>query len=95
MVQDFVYTKVSELPPTTTIDGGDVLIVNHAGKTSKITFSNLMVIINDNVTHDLTDIENRLTALETNAGIISNTVNEQGQTIDNIITAGFNLIGID
>lgn len=94
MVQELKYTKVSDLPLATTVDNPDVFIVNHNGKTCRITFENLMIIINNNVTHDLTQIEQRLTELENNASIVSNTVNEHSQTIDNIITAGFNLIGV-
>lgn len=95
MAQELIFTRISELPPTTTIADDDVLVVNHLGKTSKITFANLMTIINEQVVHDLSDVLKRLTQLETTTSTLATTVSDQSETIDNIITAGFNLIGID
>lgn len=93
--QAFSYIKVSELTSTTTVDDNDVLIVNHNGKTSKITFKDLMSAINSKVVHDLSGIESRLTTVENATSELATTVSDNTGTINNIITAGFNLIGIE
>lgn len=93
--QPFTYKKISELPSANTINDSDVLIVNHNGKTSKITFEDLMSVINAKVVHDLSGIESRLTNVENATSRLATTVSDNTGTINNIITAGFNLIGIE
>ena len=93
--QPFTYKKISELPSANTINNSDVLIVNHNNKTSKITFEDLMSVINAKVVHDLSGIESRLTNVENATSTLATTVNDNTGTINNIITAGFNLIGIE
>ena len=93
--QPFTYKKISQLPSATSINNSDVLIVNHNGKTSKITFGDLMNVINTKVVHDLSGIETRLTNVENATSTLANTVSDNTETINNIITAGFNLIGIE
>lgn len=93
--QPFTYKKISELPSANTINDSDVIIVNHNGKTSKMTFADLMEVINTKVVHDLSGIESRLTNVENATSTLATTVNDNTGTINNIITAGFNLIGIE
>lgn len=93
--QPFTYKKISELPSANTINDSDVIIVNHNGKTSKMTFADLMGVINTKVVHDLSRIESRLTSVENATSTLATTVNDNTGTINNIITAGFNLIGIE
>lgn len=94
-VQNLTYTKVSELPVVSEVNDTDVLIINHNSVTSKIEFSVLMKIIDSKVTHDLSEIQSKLTELKNSVATLASTVNEHTQTINNIITAGFNLIGVD
>lgn len=94
-VQNFEYTKVSELPVANTVNDTDILIINHDNVTSKIEFSALMEIIDSKVTHDLSAITEDLNELKGKVSSLTTIVNEQTQTINNIITAGFNLIGVD
>ena len=94
-VQNFDYTKVSELPVASAVNDTDVLIFIHNNVTSKIEFSVLMEIIDSKVTHDLSAITEELNTLKGTVSTLSSTVAEQTQTINNIITAGFNLIGVD
>lgn len=89
------YKKISELPSVDEIADNDVLVLNHNGITSKISFVDLMAIINSKVTHDLSAVERRISSLETATSTLATTVSEDNATINNIITAGFNLIGID
>lgn len=54
-----------------------------------------MKVINAKVVHDLSGIETRLTNVENATSTLATTVSDNTETIDNIITAGFNLIGIE
>lgn len=94
-VQVLDYKKISQLPSVTTVGDNDVLVLNHSGVTSKIKFSDLMSIINSKVTHDVSALEARITSLEGTTSTLATTVADDTATINNIITAGFNLIGID
>ena len=93
--QSFTYRKISELPSANTIGDSDILIVNRNGTTSKITFKDLMTAINSKVVHDLSGIETRLNTVENATSTLATTVSDNTETINNIITAGFNLIGIE
>ena len=61
----------------------------------KISFSDLMTIIDSKVTHNLSEIEQRISSVENATSTLATTVSEDNATINNIITTGFNLIGID
>lgn len=89
------YKKISELPSVQEVADNDVLVLNHNGVTSKISFVDLMAIINSKVTHDLSEITQRVASVESATRTLATTVSEDNETINNIITAGFNLIGID
>lgn len=54
-----------------------------------------MTVINTKVVHDLTGLEARLTNVENATSTLATTVSDNTATINNIITAGFNLIGIE
>ena len=82
--QPFTYKKISELPSANTINDSDILIVNHNGKTSKITFEDLMNVINAKVIHDLSGIESRLTNVENATSTLATTVSDNTETINNI-----------
>ncbi len=94
-VQEFKYVKVSELPLATTIGDEDVVVINHAGKTSKIKFSDLLTVITQAITTETSQIKKDIDELNTKYGTLSSAVSDNTGTITNIITAGFNLIGID
>ena len=54
-----------------------------------------MAAINTKVVHDLSGIEARLNTVENATSALATTVSDNTETINNIITAGFNLIGIE
>lgn len=93
--QTFEYTKVSQLPSVTELANSDVFIVNASGRTSKISLTNLISIINASISQDITSLSNRVNTLEGTTSTLAGTVSDNSQTINNIITAGFNLIGVD
>lgn len=93
--QTFEYTKVSQLPAVTDLANSDVFIVNASGRTSKISLTNLIAIINASISQDITQLTNRVTTLEGTTSTLATTVSDNSQTINNIIAAGFNLIGVD
>ena len=93
--QSFEYTKVSQLPAVTDLTNSDVFIVNASGRTSKISLTNLISIINASISQDITSLTTRVTTLEGTTSTLASTVSDNSQTISNIITAGFNLIGVD
>lgn len=92
-MSEFKYKKISSLPPVTNLTDTDVFIVNANGTTSKIALSDLARIIVSSL--DLTSLESRISGVETTTSTLTTTVNEQATTIENIITAGFNLIGVE
>lgn len=94
-VQEFKYLKVSELPIVNNVSNEDVLVINHDGVTSKIKFTDLVNIINRQISGDIDSIESRLNTVEGALTTLASTVSDNTGTINNIITAGFNLIGAD
>jgi hypothetical protein len=93
--QTFEYTKVSQLPAVTDLANSDVFIVNASGRTSKISLTNLIAIINASISQDISSLTSRVTTLEGTTSSLASTVSDNSQTIDNIVAAGFNLIGVD
>ena len=94
-VQNFDYTKISELPLVSEVDDEDVLVINHTGRTSKIKYSALKDLISATITADVDALEQRVNTLTSTTSELATTVADHTGTINNIITAGFNLIGID
>ena len=94
-VQNFDYTKISELPLVSEVDDEDVLVINHNGHTSKIKYSVLKELISASITTDIDTLEQRVNTLTTTTSQLATTVADHSGTINNIITAGFNLIGVD
>lgn len=92
--QDFTYKKISQLPNATNIAPTDVLI-NANGVTSKVTWSKLLQLINTDLTDELSALTDRITAVETNYTTLASATSDNSATISNIITAGFNLIGVE
>lgn len=100
--QSFQYTKISELPASTTATDDSLVVINVGGNTSKMTFAILKNLITSTISASLTALTTRVGTLETNVGNINTTlgtvqsdITDINGTINNIITAGFNLIGID
>lgn len=93
--QTFTYKKVSELPSVSQLAESDVFIVNKSGETSKITLADLITIFNGAIETDIGDIKTRLGLLENTTSTLASNVSDNTTTINNIITAGFNLIGVD
>ena len=94
-VQSYTYKKISELPSVTSVIGSDLFIVNATNKTSKITWGELLALVEQELTPELTELQNKVTALETAYSSLATDVANNTATINNIITAGFNLIGIE
>ena len=94
-VQNFDYIKISELTAVTEVGDEDVLVINHSGKTSKIKYSVLKGLLQNDITADIEELTNRVNTLSTTMSELASTVSDNSGTINNIITAGFNLIGID
>ena len=100
--QSFQYTKISELTSTTTATDDSLLVINVGGDTKKITYGILKNLITSAISSSLTALTTRVTTLETSVtnlttrvGTAENSITDMSGTIDNIIAAGFNLIGID
>ena len=73
----------------------NVFIVNKSGETSKITLADLIAIFNGAIETDISEIKTRLGVLENTTSTLATNVSDNTTTINNIITAGFNLIGVD
>lgn len=93
--QNFQYTKVSELPLVTTISNDDVIIVNHSGVTSKMSYASFKELVQAEVETEITALTQRVTTLESAVSSLGTRLTDAEGTINNIITAGFNLIGVD
>lgn len=94
-VQVLDFTKISELIETQTINNDSVFIVNVNNVTYKIKYSTLVSAIQSVISGDITALTNRVTALETASSNMASSISDLNGTVNNIITAGFNLIGID
>lgn len=91
--KEFTYTKISELPDIATLKESDIFIVNQDGTTSKTTLTKIAEHISTLITNDIEELNKEIQTLKSNYSTLSTTVQEQDETINNIITAGFNLIG--
>lgn len=89
------FTKVSELIETQTINNDSVFIVNVNNVTYKIKYITLLNAISAVISGDVTQLAQRVTALETASTAMASDISDLNGTVNNIITAGFNLIGID
>lgn len=94
-VQDLSYTKISELIETNVINNDSVFVINVNNVTYKIKYVTLFNAISAAISTDITALTNRVTALETSVTTMATNVAEMSQTINNIIAAGMNLIGVD
>ena len=94
-VQNFDYTKISELTAVSEVDDEGVLVINHAGKTSKIKYSVLKGLLQNDIATDIDELTKKVNTLSTTMSELASTVSDNTGTINNIITAGFNLIGVD
>ena len=100
--QSFQYTKISELTSTTTATDDSLLVINVGGNTKKITYGVLKGLITSTIAQSLAALTTRVGNLETSVGNLStrmstaeDDISDLEGTVSNIITAGFNLIGID
>ena len=95
--QVFTYKKISTLPQVTTLATTDVFIVNSKNgtvtTTSKISFDDLVKLVLARV--DLSGVNTQIATLNQTVSTLSTAVNKNTTDISNIITAGFNLIGIE
>lgn len=64
-VQNFQYTKISELPATNTITDDSVVVVNVANATKKMTYANLKSAILGDITAAVSALTTRVGTLET------------------------------
>ena len=64
-VQNFQYTKISELPATNTITDDSVVVVNVANATKKMTYANLKSAILADITAAVSALTARVGTLET------------------------------
>jgi hypothetical protein len=93
--QSLSFTKVSQLPATTQISDSDVIIVNHNGVTSKMLYSDFKNLIQSDIDAEVDALTTRVSTLETTCSSLATRVSTLEATVNNIITASFNLIGID
>jgi hypothetical protein len=93
--QSLSFTKVSQLPATTQISDSDVIIVNHNGVTSKMLYSDFKNLIQSDIDAEVDALTTRVSTLETTCSSLATRVATLEATVNNIITASFNLIGID
>lgn len=94
-VQNFQFTKVSELPAVTQISDNDVIIINHNGITSKMTYQKFKELIQAEIDIEITELQGEVETLKTATSNLAGRVTDLEGTVQNIITAGFNLIGVD
>jgi hypothetical protein len=93
--QSLSFTKVSQLPATTQISDSDVIIVNHNGVTSKMLYSDFKNLIQSDIDAEVDALTTRVSTLENTCSSLATRVATLEATVNNIITASFNLIGID
>lgn len=99
MAQNFQYTKISELPTTTSIDENSQIIVNVGNQTKIISFADLQNAILSEVNlalssliHRVENLEGTVQQLGPRVTTAEENISNNSDTISNIITAGFNLI---
>ena len=93
MSDTFEYKKVSQLPTASSVSATDVIVMNINGKTSKVAVSALVDFVKTQVSTSA--LEGKVTELTNNMATLSSSVTANTETINNIITAGFNIIGVD
>lgn len=93
--QDLSYTKISELIETNVINDNSVFVINVNNVTYKIKYATLFNAISSAISTDISALTQRVSALETSVTTMATSVSEMNQTINNIIAAGMNLIGVD
>lgn len=100
--QSFQYTKISDLASSTTLTDDSVIVINVGNVTKKMTIaslkSNILSAINtaiSGLTTRVGDLETAVSGLGTRMGAAEGDINDLEGTVNNIITAGFNLIGVD
>lgn len=94
-VQYLDFTKISELIETQVINNDSVFVVNVNGVTHKIKYVTLLNAISAVISGDISALTQRVSALETASSTMASNISDLNGTVNNIITAGFNLIGID
>lgn len=94
-VQDFTYTKISKLTESLSIDNDTVFPITIGGVTKKIKYSTLLSAIATAIGSDISALTQRVATLEGSVSNLGTTVSDHTGTINNIITAGFNVIGVD
>ena len=94
-VQDFTYTKISQLTESSTINNDTVFPITIDNTTKKIKYSTLLNAISAAIGTDISALAQRVTTLEGSVSSLGSTVSDHTGTINNIVTAGFNLIGMD
>ena len=94
-VQDLSFTKISQLIETNQINNDSVFVVNVNNVTYKIKYSTLFNAISTAIAVDITALATRVSTLEGSVSSLGSTVSDLSGTVANIITAGFNLIGVD
>lgn len=93
--QEFNYTKISELTESLTIDNSTVFPITIGGVTKKISYATLLSAISTAIGSDISALTQRVSTLESSVSSLGSTVADNSVTINNIINAGANLIGID
>lgn len=100
--QNFQYTKISELGSSTTLTDDSVIVINVGNVTKKMTIASLKSNILSSIIADITslttrvgNLETAVTGLGTRMTAAEGDISDLEGTVSNIITAGFNLIGVD
>jgi hypothetical protein len=96
------YTKISDLSTSTTLTDDSVIVINVGNVTKKMTIaalkSNILNAISQQITqltNSVSNLETAVSELGTRMGTAEGDITDLEVTVNNIITAGFNLIGVD
>lgn len=100
--QTLQYTKISDLSASTTLTDDSVIVINVGNVTKKMTIASLKANILSAISAQITalttrvgDLETAVTGLGTRMTAAEGDITDLEGTVNNIITAGFNLIGVD
>ena len=100
--QTLQYTKISDLSASTTLTDDSVIVINVGNVTKKMTIAAFKANVLSAIASQITALTSRVGDLETAvSGLGTRMTTAEGDitdlegTVNNIITAGFNLIGVD
>jgi len=100
--QTLQYTKISDLSAISTLTDDSVIVINVGNITKKMTIaafkSNILNAISQQIsqlTSRVGNLETAVSGLGTRMDTAEGDITDLEDTVNNIIAAGFNLIGVD